>query len=117
MSRLAAVAFVLVACQSGTPPSSGSAASAASAEPASADYATDVEHLCNALKYSGADQQPAGAHQMMVAQWLGPNLKTQEIHTFLARFQSLDPAAKKQALLDEARKVGLSGCPLADEWK
>ena len=138
MSRLAVVAFVLAACQSGTAKVSGAAGSnaqeSASAPPApvaapapapapapppdlAGDYAGDVERLCNAMKYSGADKQPAGSRQMLIAAWLGPNLKTQEIRDFLVRFQMLSTPEKKQALLAEAMKAGLGGCPLADEWK
>src|SRR5579862_6380955 len=130
MSRLAVIAFALVACQSGTTKVSGvagsSAPESASAPPVPApvaapapapepapppdlagDYAGDVERLCNAMKYSGADNQPAGSRQMLIAAWLGPNLKTQEIHSFLVRFQMLSTPEKKQALLAEAMKVGL----------
>jgi hypothetical protein len=129
MSRLAAVAFVLAACQSGTSKPSGAPAAgardpapgASGAAPGPAapldDYAADVDRLCNAIHLSGADQQPAGAHQMMVAQWLPANMKTQKIHDFLAHFQDLRASDRRQALLDEAASVGLSGCALADEWK
>jgi hypothetical protein len=138
MSRLAAVAFVLAACQSGSAkvsgsppasaPESGSApppALAPTADPApsqelaqlAGDYPADVDRLCNAMKYSGADKQAPGARQMLIAAWLGPNLKTQEIRSFLVHFQTLSTGDKKKALLAEAAKAGLPGCPLADEWK
>ena len=110
MRLLLVVAIALGACQSG----SGSGAAAAPASPA---YAKDIDKLCNVLVYSGADKEPEGGRQLTVAKWLGPNLETTEVHTFLAKLQTLGPAAKADALDAEAKRVGMASCPLSAEWR
>ncbi|HTJ41146.1 MAG TPA: hypothetical protein VL463_03595 [Kofleriaceae bacterium] len=108
MRLLLVAAIALGACQS---QSSGGAA------PASPAYAKDIDKLCNVLVYSGADKEPEGGRQLTVAKWLGPNLETTEVHTFLAKLQTLGPAAKADALDAEAKRVGLASCPLSAEWR
>ena len=101
-------AIALAACQSGSaapPVERGSA------------YAKDVDKLCNALTLSGAMDQPEEARQLTVAKWLGANLETSEVHTFLVKLQGLAPADKVAALDAEAKKVGLAGCPLSKAWQ
>jgi hypothetical protein len=120
-------AIALAACQSGSaapPPSKQPAAGPtrpappvpAVVEPGSA-YAKDVDKLCNALTLSGAMDQPEEARQLTVAKWLGANLETSEVHTFLVKLQGLAPADKVTALNAEAKKVGLDGCALSKAWE
>ncbi|MDQ3364637.1 MAG: hypothetical protein M3680_04335 [Myxococcota bacterium] len=96
----------------------GSAGSAAGAtgtgDPA---YAKDIEALCDAFDRSGAAELPAHARQLTIAQWLPANLQTAASRDFLVRIQPLVGEPKAAALEAEARRVGLSGCRLAAEWR
>ena len=121
----------MAACQQGIPqkraaPSKAPAAAAAAAAPAAkvpaqansaADYAHDIDALCNSLVNSGASEPPEGARQLMVAQYLGKAIQTDAAHKFLVGIQPLQGAAKSEALNAEATRVGLHGCPLANEWQ
>lgn len=122
------VALALAACQSGSSGSSGSPGSSGSSAPKQgppppavvepgSPYAKDVDKLCNAMTLSGAMDQPEDARQLVVAKWLGGNLDTAEIHTFLVKLQPMSPADKVAALDAEAKKVGLADCPLSAAWK
>jgi hypothetical protein len=77
----------------------------------------DVDRICNALEQSGARQQPAGAHQMLVAQWLGSHIESQDGRDFLASLARLEGAAKADALDAKAKEVGIATCPLSAEWR
>jgi hypothetical protein len=99
-------ALALAACQKGD---SGTVDTA---------YRADVTRICDAERLSGADQQPEGsARTLAIAQWLGSAIQTKTAQNFLAELTHFDGAAKGQRLLDEARRVGLDGCSLADVWK
>ena len=80
-------------------------------------YRKDIDALCNVMHESGADEQPPDARQAIIAMWLGPHITTEEGHQYLIAIQPLQGAAKAAALEDEARRVGLGGCPLASEWR
>jgi hypothetical protein len=116
-------AIALAACQSGSaaPPAPSKKPTPAAPVPAIVEpgsaYAKDVDKLCNALTLSGAMDQPEEARQLTVAKWLGANLETSEVHTFLVKLQALAPADKVAALDAEAKKVGLAGCPLSKAWQ
>ena len=118
--RSAAIALLAVlGCQSGQsggPAPKGKEAPSGDGWKATA-YGRDIDRLCNAEKYSGALDQPPEARPMLVAQWLGPNLETQDAHAFLVKIQPMGAADKSVALDGEAFKVGLTGCPLARSWK
>jgi hypothetical protein len=77
----------------------------------------DVDRICNALVQSGAAEQPAGSRQMLVAQWLGSNIESQDGRDFLAGLARHQGAAKADALEAKAKDVGLAGCPLAAQWR
>jgi hypothetical protein len=81
------------------------------------DYRLDIERLCDVMARSGADQLPDGDRTVVSSQWLTKNLTTPAVHDFLVRIQPLEGDPKAQALLDEARRVGLATCPLAAEWR
>jgi hypothetical protein len=100
-------ALALAACHKDSP----------SAPPVDPAYKTDISHLCDAEALSGADQQPEGARQLAIAEWLGPNIHTQDARNFLGSLTQIQGADKAKALRDEAAKVGLPGCALADTWK
>lgn len=80
-------------------------------------YAKDIEALCEAITRSGADQGEPEARTYTVATWLGSAIQTQEGRNFLVRIQPLVGAEKASALENEAKRVGLAGCSLADEWR
>ena len=123
--------LLLLACQQGIPqqkpapskaPDRAAApvapvAKAAPAANTEADYAKDIDALCNSMVNSGASEQPDGARQLMVAQYLGKAIQTDAAHNFLVGIQPLQGAAKSEALNAEATRVGLHGCPLANEWQ
>jgi PBP1b-binding outer membrane lipoprotein LpoB len=98
-----AVAFALAGCHR---------------EPAPpADYVEDITNLCDVVHLAKADELPRGDRAPIIAMWLGPHIKSSEGHDFLVKIQPLTGDAKANALEAEARKVGLSGCALAAEWR
>jgi hypothetical protein len=117
ITMLAAVA--LTACQKGDGDSAKAApAPVAEAKPSAMDaYAGDIGRLCDAMHLSGADQQPEGARQLAIAQWLGDALETQDARNFLVTLQSFDGAAKGQRLQEEATRLHLGDCALAASWQ
>lgn len=91
-------------------------ASVVSAPPGSA-YAKDIEALCDCVSRSGADKMDQDAKTLTIANWLAQTLTTPESKAFLVRIQPLGGTAKADALEAEAKRVGLSGCALAGEWR
>jgi hypothetical protein len=81
------------------------------------EYKQDITNLCDVLHLSGADQLPADSRTPTIAMWLGPHITTPAGHDFLVKIQPLEGMTKAAALDDEAKRVGLSGCALADEWR
>jgi hypothetical protein len=121
----------LAGCQSGKEDDAKSAQAAQAAQAASGDtkiiqlpkakvtdaYKQDITNLCDAVRRSGADQKPEGERWQHVAMWLGPNIATPEGHEFLVAIQPLTGDPKALALETEAKRVGLTTCALADEWR
>jgi hypothetical protein len=102
-------ALAITACQKGE---------AGSAPPnVDPNYRDDIGRICDAEKLSGADDQPEGARQMAIAQWLGPAIQTEQAHAFLASIAEIQGADKAQKLRDEAKRVGFTDCALASTWK
>ena len=81
------------------------------------EYKQDIANLCDVVHLSGADQLPEGNRLPTIAMWLGPHITTQDGHDFLVKIQPLEGMPKAAALDDEAKRVGIDGCPLADEWR
>jgi predicted metalloprotease with PDZ domain len=81
------------------------------------EYKQDITNLCDVLHLSGADQLPADSRTPTIAMWLGPHITTPAGHEFLVKIQPLEGMTKAAALDDEAKRVGLDGCALADEWR
>lgn len=108
-----ALAFALAACQhgeAGSPPPAD--------QPAVTDaYRADIAALCDVVHRSGADQVSDPERPQVTAMWLSQNITTEDAHKFLARIQPLEGEPKARALDDEAHRVGLPGCALADEWR
>ena len=99
----------LLACQSRE--------SAAPVDWKATPFGRDMDRICNALEQSGASKEPKGAHQLMVAQWISANLESAEGRKFLGGVARLDGAAKGKALEEQAAKLGVAPCPIADAWK
>ena len=111
MKRIACL-FVCLGVAAGCHRDGGSTAA-----PVPEPYRSDIENLCGAVGRSGADQRPDDERALVIASWLGAHIQTQEAHEYLARIQPLDGEAKAAALEAEARRVGLTGCALAAEWR
>ncbi len=118
---------VATACQTERRPQPGDEPAAvapvqpqAPAPPAEAPadpYRADIENLCDSMNRSGAEQLPQGDRQLAIAGWLGGHIQTAAAHQFLVHIQPLQGIAKADALVAEARKVGLADCALAAEWR
>jgi hypothetical protein len=87
------------------------------AEPAvSADFKADMDNLCNAVERSGALDEDPSTRPIVVAQWLGGVVKTQEMRDFLASVSQMRPTEKAEAMRSRARQAGVAPCPTADTW-
>ena len=80
-------------------------------------YRADITNLCDCLHLSGADQAPKDERWQVIAMWLGPHIKTEAGHEFLIAIQPLTGEAKAMALESEAKRVGVTKCELANEWR
>ncbi|MBA3460447.1 MAG: hypothetical protein H0T46_10830 [Deltaproteobacteria bacterium] len=85
--------------------------------PTAGEYAQDIAALCDCVSRSGADKGEEDARALTIANWLSANLKTPESRKFLVEIQPLVGDAKANRLDAEAKRVGLSGCALAAEWR
>lgn len=79
-------------------------------------YAADIADICFGQERSGALAHEEGQRAMVVAQWLGTRIRTQQGRDFLATIARAEPAQKVTLLQAEARKVGGDECPLAVSW-
>jgi hypothetical protein len=100
--------LLVAACHRSTP------AAAADVTPA---YKQDIANLCDVVHLSGADQLPADSRLPTIVQWLGPHITTQQGREYLVKIQPLEGTAHAAALDAEAKRVGLAGCALSDEWR
>jgi hypothetical protein len=80
------------------------------------EYAAAVADICFGQERSGALEQDESQRAMVVAQWLGTRIRTQQGRDFLASLAPADPGQKVALLQTESRKVGLSECPLMVSW-
>lgn len=80
-------------------------------------YRADITTLCDVVKLSGAEDKPKDERWQVIAMWLGPQIKTTDGHEFLVAIQPLKGEAKALALDTEAKRVGLTTCALATEWR
>ena len=116
MKTFACLLVVVLGCQSGSGDKPAPAKSVLSTAPGSA-YAKDIEALCASMTRSGADKIEPEARTLTIANWLAANLTTPESRKFLVEIQPLVGEPKATALDAEAKRVGLSGCALAAEWR
>ena len=96
------------------PKTTGSAAAAPG--PVTA-YAEDIKKLCNLVELAGLGAVPRGDRQVQSANWLAANLSSSESREFLVKIQPLEGEAKAVALETEAKRLGLTDCALAAEWR
>jgi hypothetical protein len=82
------------------------------------DVKADFEAICHATERSGAaGETDAAAKAVKTAQWLSGQLKTEQAKKFMARLAVLDAAKKGEALSAEAKRHGVSPCPIvAESW-
>jgi hypothetical protein len=80
-------------------------------------YRADISTLCDVVRLSDANNAPRDERWTVIAMWLGPHIKTSEGHDFLVAIQPLQGEVKALALETEAKRVGLTSCPLAVEWR
>jgi hypothetical protein len=83
---------------------------------ADARYQDEVADICFAEERSGALAEDEGARIMVVAQWLGTRIHTQQGRDFLAAVARATPAEKAALLQAEATRLGLASCPLVQSW-
>jgi hypothetical protein len=117
VKRAVLALLVLAACQSDE---KSAAKPAAAPPPAPANdklYAEDIQKLCDSMALSGADKLEKLERVAPHAKWLGENLKTKAAQRFLISTQPLKGEAKATAFETEAKRVGLSGCALAAEFR
>ena len=119
-----AVLLAAGACQSGNaeqaspPTATGSSTIISLPKPQLTDgYRADITNLCDAIKLSGAQDKPSDERWTVVAMWLGPHITTEAGREFLVAIQPLKGEAKAIALESEAKRVGLTKCELANEWR
>jgi hypothetical protein len=117
MKSAALLLLALVACQRGETDSGAPAKTVVAAAVPGSDYAKDIAALCDSVTRSGADKVDEDARTLTIANWLGANLKSAESRQFLVQIQPLVGEPKATALDNEAKRVGLSGCALAAEWR
>jgi hypothetical protein len=107
---------MVFACRGDNPPQPGAEQSPTGAG-SGTGYTSDIEKLCDVVVRAGVSDVDPNDRTYVVATWLASNLQTQEARKFLARIQPLVGDAKATALETEARRVGLTGCALAAEWR
>ena len=108
--------LVICACQSDDKPAKQPESAAA---PAADDktYAEDIGRLCDSMSLSGADKLEKLERVAPHSKWLGENLKTKAAQQFLIKTAPLKGEARAAAYEAEAKRVGLSGCALAAEFR
>ena len=120
-----AALVVLAACQQGNaeqasakPTQTGSSTVISLPKaPVTDAYRADITTLCDVLHLSGAEDTPKDEQWQHVAMYLGPHITTDAGHEFLIAIQPLQGEAKAFALETEAKRVGLTKCDLANEWR
>lgn len=110
---LLAAALLAAACES----RGGRAARPADA--AEDPLRADLDRICHAMTLSGADQEQAANATYVMATWLDANIASEAGRGFLVEFAQLgqDRAARVAMLEDAARRTGLPGCPLIEQWR
>ena len=79
-------------------------------------YRKDVETICFAPERVAreADADPS-RRATLIAEYLSQNLQTSEGRKLMGAMAAVEPAMQPELLQHEARRAGLSSCPLAEE--
>lgn len=77
----------------------------------------DIERVCNVLTYAGVTDKSPNEQLNAILEWLPQNIESEDGRNFLGSIAELQGNAKADALEAGAKKVGLSGCPLAASWR
>ena len=80
------------------------------------EYAADIADICFGQERAGALEHDESQRAMVVAQWLGTRIRTQQGRDFLAAVARAEPGQKVTLLQAESRKVGMDQCPLVVSW-
>jgi hypothetical protein len=80
------------------------------------EYAADIADICFGQERAGALEHDESQRAMVVAQWLGTRIRTQQGRDFLAAVARVEPGQKGALLQAESRKVGVGECPLVASW-
>jgi hypothetical protein len=80
------------------------------------EYAADIADICFGQERAGALEHDESQRAMVVAQWLGTRIRTQQGRDFLAAVARVEPGQKVTLLQAESRKVGIDECPLVVSW-
>jgi hypothetical protein len=83
---------------------------------AGAGYQDEVADICFAEERSGALAAAEGERLMIVAQWLGTRIHTQQGRDLLASVARAEAAGQAALLPAEATRLGLASCPLVQSW-
>lgn len=84
--------------------------------PEDTPYAREIGDICSGEERSGALSRPEAERPIVLAEWLGTRIRSDQARAFLARVSRAAPADKAAILRAEAARVGLDGCPLAGSW-
>ena len=109
------VCTALLGCQQGSSPHEERLDKSV-ALPSQTPFGRDLDRICHSSERSGALEQPEGQRAVTVAYWLGNNIESDEGRAFLARFTKSSTEEKIALLRREAKRVGLSSCPLLQTW-
>lgn len=111
MKRLYLLAVVaVVACQGGSKTEPGATGT-------DAVYKAEIEELCDVINRTGTADIDPNDRAMKIATYLGSHVKSQEGRKFLSKIRPLKGNEKADALEAEGKRVGLTGCALAAEWR
>ncbi len=80
------------------------------------EYAADIADICFGQERAGALEHDESQRAMVVAQWLGTRIRTQQGRDFLAAVARAEAAQKVTLLQAESAKVGMGECPLVVSW-
>jgi hypothetical protein len=105
--------WLVAGCRDAQAPAGDPAAGPAGAD---APYRGEVADICFAEERSGALEQPGEQRMIIVAQWLGTRIHTQQGRDLLAAVARASPAEKVTLLQAEAARLDLASCPLAQSW-
>ena len=80
-------------------------------------YKKDLDNLCNGLERSGASKDGGSEKFSKMAEWMSENVSSSEGRELFQGLAMVDSETKVRILREEAKKVGITSCPLADAWE